>query len=154
MSKIQHEALAAAAQDALRAPSLFNTQPWRWRIDGHALELSADRDRQLAVTDPEGRLLLVSCGAVPHHARVALAAAGWHAEVRRLVETFSDRVLARLYLLERREATRQDRELHEAIARRRTDGRTLRRRSGAGRVALRLWSRRPRPKGCRCIASG
>jgi len=36
MSKIQHEVLAAAAQDALKAPSPSNTQPWPWRFDGYA----------------------------------------------------------------------------------------------------------------------
>ena len=90
MSKIHHDALAAAARDALQAPSVFNTQPWRWRIDGDALELRADRDRQLTVADPDGRLLLLSCGAALHHVRVALAAAGWGVRVRRLVETFAD----------------------------------------------------------------
>ncbi|MFD0821037.1 nitroreductase, partial [Micromonospora zhanjiangensis] len=44
--------LAEAARRALRAPSVFNTQPWRWRIGPDGLELHADRDRQLAATDP------------------------------------------------------------------------------------------------------
>jgi hypothetical protein len=123
MSKIHHEALAAAARDALKAPSVFNTQPWRWRIDGDALELRADHDRQLTVADPQGRLLLLSCGASLHHARVALAAAGWSTQVRRFVEAFTDRILARVYLLAAREVTAEDRELHKAIARRRTDRR-------------------------------
>jgi len=123
MSKIHHDALSAAARDALLAPSVFNTQPWRWRIDGDALELQADRDRQLTVADPDGRLLLLSCGAALHHARVALAAAGWRAQVRRFVETFSDDVLARIHLLGPHETEPVDRELYEAIARRRTDRR-------------------------------
>jgi len=76
--------LEAAAEAALRAPSVFNTQPWRWRVTGDALELSADPDRRLAVTDPDGRLLLISCGTALHHARTALAAAGWSATVERL----------------------------------------------------------------------
>ena len=48
--------LAAAARAAGHAPSIHNTQPWRWRV-GATLDLYADRARQLAVTDPEGRLL-------------------------------------------------------------------------------------------------
>jgi len=87
MSKIHHDVLAAAAQDALQAPSVLNTQPWRWRIDADVLELHADRDRQLAVADPDGRLLLLSCGAALHHARLAMAAAGWSAQVRRLADS-------------------------------------------------------------------
>lgn len=122
MSKIQHDVLAAAAQDALRAPSVFNTQPWMWSIDGDALELRADRDRQLRVADPDGRLLLLSCGAALHHVRVAIAAAGWTAQVTR-ADTFSDGLLARVCLLTQRDVDPDMRALHTAIAHRRTDRR-------------------------------
>jgi len=122
MSKSHDDVLAAAAQDALAAPSVFNTQPWRWRVDGDALELCADRDRQLAVADPDGRMLLISCGAALHHARVALAAAGWSVAVRRLVDTSTD-VLARLELVEPSEVEPESRALHAAMAQRRTDRR-------------------------------
>ena len=60
-------ALAAAAQFAGLAPSIHNTQPWRWRLVGPVLELRAERQRQLGVTDPSGHLLLISCGAALHH---------------------------------------------------------------------------------------
>ena len=73
--------LEAAARQSLHAPSVFNTQPWRWRITADALELRGDPDRQLTHTDPEGRLLMLSCGAALHHARVSLAAFGWAAVV-------------------------------------------------------------------------
>lgn len=66
---------------ARRAPSIHNTQPWLWRIRGARVELYADRTRQLAVTDPSGRNLLISCGAALEYARVAAAALGWTAEV-------------------------------------------------------------------------
>ncbi|MGC9671204.1 Acg family FMN-binding oxidoreductase [Planosporangium sp. 12N6] len=69
-------ALTRAAMAAQRAPSIFNTQPWRWRIHDELAELRADRERQLAAVDSEGRMLTVSCGAALHHARVALAGAG------------------------------------------------------------------------------
>jgi hypothetical protein len=71
MSESEHEALETAARDAMRAPSVFNTQPWAWRIDGTALELRADWSRQLNRVDPDGHFLLLSCGAALHHARAA-----------------------------------------------------------------------------------
>jgi hypothetical protein len=123
MSKLHHVVLAAAARDAMRAPSVFNTQPWRWRIDGDALELRADRNRQLAVADPDGRLLLLSCGAAMHHARVAIAAAGWSVQVRRLVKALSDDLLARVNLAGRHRVRLEDHALHGAMASRRTDRR-------------------------------
>jgi len=68
--------LVTAVEDSLRAPSVYNTQPWRWRFSGSGVELHADRGRRLTATDPEGRDLLLSCGAALHHLRVALAARG------------------------------------------------------------------------------
>ena len=79
-----HEAQAAlvrAAETAGHAPSIHNTQPWRWHAHPDALDLYADRTRQLPVTDPVGRLLAVSCGAALHHAVVSLAAQGWATKV-------------------------------------------------------------------------
>src|SRR4051812_29524525 len=77
-------ALVHAAATAGHAPSIHNTQPWRWHVRPGVLDLYAVRDRQLAVTDPEGRLLTISCGTALHHATVALAATGWAATVTRL----------------------------------------------------------------------
>jgi nitroreductase len=75
--------LATAVEHALRAPSVHNTQPWRWRFRAGGVDLYADRGRHLAATDPEGRDLLLSCGAALHHLRVALAAGGLAVAVER-----------------------------------------------------------------------
>jgi nitroreductase len=117
------EILTAAARDALSAPSALNTQPWIWCVRRDALELYADRDRQLRVADPEGRLLLLSCGIALHHARVSLAAAGYAAAVRHLVDSFDDNVLARVQLGQPRPASTAERAMRGAIDRRRTDRR-------------------------------
>lgn len=77
---------SGAIEDALRAPSIHNTQPWRWRIRPDAAELHADWDRHLMVTDPECRDLVLSCGAALHHLQVALAARGLAHEVERVPE--------------------------------------------------------------------
>ncbi|MDM4718216.1 nitroreductase [Micromonospora sp. WMMA1363] len=89
-------ALAEAAATAGDAPSVHNTQPWRWRVLPDTLELRVVRDRQLAATDPEGRLLALSCGAALHHARVALAAEGWRTVVERMPEPAEPDLVARL----------------------------------------------------------
>src|SRR5262245_54922876 len=68
--------LARAALAALVAPSILNSQPWRWRIDADLAQLRADHGRQLTTLDPQGRLLTLSCGVALHHAVVALSAAG------------------------------------------------------------------------------
>jgi nitroreductase len=74
-------ALTHAATVALRAPSIHNTQPWRWRIHDTTADLYADAGRQLHVSDPDRRMLTISCGVALHHARVALATAGTAVEV-------------------------------------------------------------------------
>lgn len=89
-------ALAQAARMAGFAPSIHNTQPWRWQVAGPELRLHAVRGRQLGVTDPSGRMLAVSCGAALHHARVALAAEGWSVQVERFPDESDPDLLARV----------------------------------------------------------
>lgn len=88
--------LAEAAATAGHAPSVHNTQPWRWQVQPDRLELYADRHRQLAVSDPQGRLLLLSCGAALHHARLALGVQGREAVVDRLPDPQTPDLLARI----------------------------------------------------------
>ncbi|GAA4711634.1 Acg family FMN-binding oxidoreductase [Phytohabitans rumicis] len=119
------EPLAEAAQRALRAPSAFNSQPWRWRIDADVLELHADRTRQLAVTDPDGRLLTLACGAALHHARVALAAAGYQTEVARFPDVTDADLIARVRITGRQDPDPHEVALDGAIPYRRTDRRAF-----------------------------
>jgi nitroreductase len=78
------ETLRAAVALAARAPSVHNTQPWRWVVGTESVHLFANRSRQVLATDPDGRDLLISCGAALHHLRIALAAMGWRTVVHRL----------------------------------------------------------------------
>ncbi|MFV2104353.1 Acg family FMN-binding oxidoreductase [Micromonospora sp. LOL_024] len=89
-------ALAEAAAMAGHAPSVHNSQPWRWRVLPDALELRVVRDPQLAATDPQGELITLSCGAALHHVRLALAAEGWAATAQRLPDRARPELLARL----------------------------------------------------------
>ena len=77
-------ALVAATTAAGYAPSIHSTQPWRWRLVGDTLDLHLDRASVDELTDPDGRLATLSCGAALHHARVSLAAQGWRTTVTRL----------------------------------------------------------------------
>jgi hypothetical protein len=79
----QAQALRRAAVRATLAPSVHNTQPWRFVISKGVLEIHADWTRKLQVLDPSGRQLLISCGCALFNARVALAAAGYDAIVDR-----------------------------------------------------------------------
>jgi nitroreductase len=78
------------------APSVHNTQPWRLRLKDGRLDLFADRSRQLAVLDPTGRQMLVSCGCALMNARVSLAGDGLGAAVIRTRRPLVDEPLASL----------------------------------------------------------
>ncbi|MBX6356309.1 MAG: nitroreductase family protein [Micromonosporaceae bacterium] len=73
VSRLLRECLRAAIQ----APSIHNTQPWLFRLRTGALDVLADRRRQLRALDPDGRALHVSIGAALLNLQVALHARGW-----------------------------------------------------------------------------
>lgn len=116
-------AFVEAAQRAQRAPSILNTQPWRWRVRDQALNLYADRDRQVTSIDPDGRLLTLSCGAVLHHARVALAATGHDVETERFPDPDDVDHLARLRVVGEHDPFSRDLQVLRDIKHRRTDRR-------------------------------
>jgi nitroreductase len=89
--------LRRAVASAVRAPSVYNCQPWRWRVSTRdGVDLFADRDRRLIVIDPQGRDLLLSCGAALNHLEVALAGQGLSAEITRLPDPENSDHLARV----------------------------------------------------------
>jgi len=107
---------------AARAPSVHNTQPWHWVADGDRLSLFADSSRQLRYADPDGRDLVISCGAALHHLRVAASATGWDARVRRMPNPYNDSQLANV-TFRRHQLTRVAIDALNALKRRRTDRR-------------------------------
>ena len=92
------EVLHDVVRLACRAPSMHNTQPWAWRIDGAALELYADHSRGTPAADPAGRHVLIACGAALHHAEVAASALGWAPTVHRFPRDEDPDLVARIEL--------------------------------------------------------
>jgi hypothetical protein len=107
---------------ASRAPSIHNSQPWRWRVGTQSLHLYADPDRHLPNTDPDSRDLLLSCGAALHHAVVSLAAMGWQAKINRYPDPLQPSHLAAIEVY-RHPTSELDVVLAASIPRRRTDRR-------------------------------
>ncbi|HEU4544962.1 MAG TPA: hypothetical protein VFR88_01585 [Microlunatus sp.] len=97
----QLELLRHAASRAHLAPSIHNSQPWRFRIDHRTLEIRADHDRRLRVVDPAGRQLMISLGCALFNARVALAADRREVSVHRLPDPADPGLIARLVLSDR-----------------------------------------------------
>ena len=107
-----------------RAPSVHNSQPWRWRVGPDRLHLYADASRHLSSADPDRREQMLSCGAALHHCAVGFAAAGWQAKIERLPDPADIDHLAVIELV-RQPAGELDVTLADAIARRRTDRRNF-----------------------------
>ncbi|WP_163549345.1 Acg family FMN-binding oxidoreductase [Candidatus Frankia nodulisporulans] len=74
----------SAVETAILAPSIHNSQPWRWRLRDGVLELRADLTRATPVADPDHRQLVMSCGAALFHAWVSLRAAGLAVQIDEL----------------------------------------------------------------------
>ncbi len=86
-TQVRPEGIVAALRLACRAPSLHNSQPWRWVATDNFVDLFADPSRLVRSADPTGREALISCGTVLNHFQVAMSAAGWNT----IVERFPDR---------------------------------------------------------------
>ncbi|MEV8516501.1 nitroreductase family protein [Dactylosporangium sp. NPDC051484] len=113
--QLSERAAAACLRAAVAAPSIHNTQPWRFRFDGAGFDVYTDPKRTLEAIDPQGRAMHISVGAAVCNLRLALAAEGW---ASRLERTGPD---ARVTPVARREASPSVRALAGAIARRRTN---------------------------------
>jgi nitroreductase len=111
---------------AVRAPSIHNTQPWRWVLDRGVLSLYADRRRHLAAADPDGRGLLLSCGAALELARLRLTAGGWDVDVQRTPDPDQPDLLARIRVTGRRDPDQLTLRRAQAAERRHTERRPFR----------------------------
>jgi hypothetical protein len=120
---VAERVLRVAVQVSQGAPSIFNTQPWSWQINGGTLQLHADRSRQLTSNDPDGRLLVVSCGTALHYALLTLVVMGREVGVQRVPDPAEPDLLAVIDLDGAHDATPPERYMYAAIDRRRTDRR-------------------------------
>jgi len=106
---------------AAAAPSIHNTQPWRFRVTDDLIEVRGDPDRMLWVADPLGRALHLSCGAALFNLRLAIRMLGAKPLVWPLPDPEREpTLLASVQLESARPATSQEREMFDAIHQRHT----------------------------------
>jgi nitroreductase len=104
---------------AARAPSVHNTQPWRFKVSQYTIEMYADLRRKLRV-DPLGREMLISCGAAVFGLRLAVRSLGYLPQVELLPDPARLRLLARVRLGAAAPITAREREMLEALPHRHT----------------------------------
>lgn len=115
---------------AAAAPSIHNTQPWRFRLDPatDTIQVRAATDRELRYHDPAGRALHLSVGAAVFNLRVAVEHFGWEPVVRLLPRPADPALLAAVRLAGPRGSTggagRERRhDLYDAVWRRHSNRR-------------------------------
>jgi nitroreductase len=106
---------------AVLAPSRHNTQPWLFKIEGHTVELHADRSRALPAADPDDRELIISCGAAFANLLVALRHFGCAPIVDMHTDPDEHEVLACISIEKGNKATELEDKLFHAITQRRTN---------------------------------
>jgi len=108
---------------ATAAPSLHNSQPWRFHCTPHGIELHADHHQAVPVADPDHRELTLACGAALLNLRIAIKAMGVFPDVRGQPDRGRPTLLATVRAAGRRTATPIDHALAAAIPRRHTNRR-------------------------------
>jgi len=80
---------------AARAPSVHNSQPWRFRVGPRGIELWCDPRRKVQA-DPIGREMLISCGAALFGLRLGVRSLGYQPVVDLLPDRSQLRLIARV----------------------------------------------------------
>src|SRR5262249_18497486 len=109
-----------AVEAAAWAPSVHDARPWVFAVENDRISLRADPERRLDVSDPEGREMLISCGAALFTLRVAIRRLGYEPHVRLLPDRDRPNLLADVHLGVRLPEAAENRRLYGQIRRRRT----------------------------------
>lgn len=115
------EELRTVAEFAAMAPSVHNTQPWRFVGESHTLAVHVDPDRVLSYLDPDGRQAYLSCGAAIEFARLGVRSLGRACTVRLLPDSADPTLVAKLVVGWNEPPSPSEERLIAAVARRYTD---------------------------------
>lgn len=120
---ISHHAFVAAVAAAIRAPSLHNSQPWRFRRCRDEIHVLADPNRTPPVTDAESWATHIACGAATYNLQLAFAVAEQPMAVRWRPDANEPRLMAVLRPIDPRPPTPHQVRLYQAIPRRHSNRR-------------------------------
>src|SRR3712207_5589238 len=120
MSRLDRAEFATVVTAAVRAPSLLNTQPWRFPEREERIEVLVDPQRRLATVDATGWGARVGCGAALFNLRLALAVRGTPAAVRLMPDGDDPYLVATLDPQPPRPPLPVERRLYQAIEHRRS----------------------------------
>jgi hypothetical protein len=116
----EEETARYVVAEAVWAPSVYNTQPWRFVAEGRQVSLYADADRALPVADPDGREMMISCGAALFNMRLALRSLGYVPQTCLVPDPSRPALVARVSWRQRAAVSEFERRLSGQVRRRRT----------------------------------
>ncbi|HEY9351178.1 MAG TPA: hypothetical protein VIP75_10830 [Acidothermales bacterium] len=105
---------------AISAPSVLNTQPWRFFAHGDVIDVYALPSRGLPAVDPTAREAYISCGAAVFNLRLAIGMLRRTPVVRLLPDAENVTHVANVRIGDTMTLTVDERQLAHAIPRRRT----------------------------------
>lgn len=117
--------VAQALTAATLAPSLHNSQPWRFEVSPAGIGVRADPSRRLPAADPDDRELHLACGAAVANLVLAIRAAGFGAQAELRPDPARPELLAHVTVGVTRPVTPREAELAAAIPLRHTCRRAM-----------------------------
>lgn len=114
------ETIRHVVSEAVWAPSVHNTQPWRFATAEQEISLYADGSRRLPVSDPGGREMMISCGAALFNLRLALRSLGWIPEASVLPDRGQPLLIARVRFQRQAPPSEFEQRLSAQVRQRRT----------------------------------
>jgi hypothetical protein len=104
-------------QAAILASNAHNSQPWRFRVTNHQIDVYTDPDRNIGDIDPFRREMVISIGCAIENAMLTAPAAGYNADLTLLPDANDPTHMARIALTE---AEAETSPLYDAIPNRHT----------------------------------
>jgi len=118
--KLSGDEVGILLSSAGQAPSMHNTQPWRFEIDGSVVDVLLDEDRALPAEDASGRLVRIGLGAAAFNIRVAAGMLGHEATFALRPDPARPDLVARIFLAERKAPIPEFSRLYGELRRRHT----------------------------------
>jgi hypothetical protein len=118
---METDEMRVVAEFASLAPSVHNTQPWRFVARNQALEVHADPGRALHYLDQGHRQMYISCGAAAEFARLAIRSLSHACTLRLLPAGGAETLVATLVIGGPEPTAPVEERMIDAVARRYTD---------------------------------
>lgn len=123
IDRLDFEAGVAAA---IQAPSMHNSQPWRFRLVGDRIDIMADSSRTPPVADASGWATRIACAAAAYNLQLAFAVRGHPLRLQWLPAIDDQQLLAALTPAPPRPPTPLQQRLFRAVPHRHSNRRPFR----------------------------